>query len=129
MDPSAVLSISQAGPYTLTGGIASDIDTTVLMNNSGPALRNLGVRIRGLNSFEVHKDHEVQSGPALVMQSCAWPPPDTWVYLGHLLEKYTNAETVTHMDKCRHYEAIIFEALVGQIPAGTVISIIAAMIM
>ena len=131
MQPAAsAAGINQAGPYTLTGWIASDMDTTVLEGHNAAALRRLGVRIRKLNSFDVYSDDEVQNAPALVIQACVWPPPDTLDYLGHLMRRYNYghyaaaySQEPTHLDKCRFYETIIFEALVGQIPAGTIISI------
>lgn len=118
MDPGG---INQARPYTLTGWIASDVDTTVLECNAARALRNHGVSIKAINSFEVYKEEDIKR-PSLVIQSCVWPPPDTWPHLEHLVHRYTGAKP-SKEDQVRFYETMIFEALVGQFPSGTVVTI------
>ena len=115
-------SVTQVGATPLSNWVVSDISLQALEQHSGPALRQLGAQIMTLNSFELYDVSVVQEKPTLLIHACVWPPEDCWPYLELLVQRYTGIKP-SHEEKCRWYEVFIYEAIIGQVPKGTVVSI------
>ena len=101
--------------------VASDLDTEVLRAHNGARLEQLGVEIVEQNAFDLHTTRWANE-PNLVVMSCMCPPIASKSYLQRLLKIYNKWEP-SGMDARCYYSAILFEAVVGQLPGSTVVSI------
>ena len=110
-----------AKPF-LEGWVASDINTLVLERHSANLLRALGVDIKELNVFELHKEAWLTDSPALVICGNIQPPIDHFDYLDVLLQRYAGWR-VSAADRRAFYEAMAFEAICGALPLATVVTV------
>ena len=101
--------------------VASDLSTECLLHYSGRRLEQLGVAVHQQNVFELHKTHWVNSRN-LVIMSCICPPEHMKNHLAHLLKRYCGW-TPAAADRRYYYDALVFEAVIAQLPASTVVSI------
>ena len=95
--------------------VASDISAEVLERHSGAQLRALGVDIKELNVFELHKEAWLTDSPALVICGNIQPPIDHFDYLDVLLQRYAGWR-VSAADRRAFYEVMAFEAICGALP-------------
>ncbi|CAK0817326.1 unnamed protein product [Prorocentrum cordatum] len=106
----------------LHGWVASDIDTGVLEVHGAARLRSMGVEIKKLDIFELHREDWLTQVPSLIFMSNLCPPTGHRDYLQWLLKKYLQWNP-NASERRMHYEVMCFEAVIAQCPSASVVTI------
>eukprot|EP00959_Pyramimonas_sp_CCMP1952_P470755 9497222-Pyramimonas_sp.AAC.1 len=101
---------------------SSDIELTTLQQHCGPSLVELGVSILELNLFKLFECQQLVEAPTVVIASCLCPSPAAVQPLCDLLRKYAKFSP-SPSERRSYFEAIAYEAMVGQLPWATVITL------
>ena len=106
---------------TFSKWLVSDLDLTALNLHAGESLRQMGIHISVLDFFTLFEHEELQV-PSLVIMSCVAPPTSHYPVLRHLIKRYQHY-TPDDGDARQYYAAFAFEAVIGQLPAASVVSV------
>ena len=101
---------------------ASDLRTEVMQRHFGPTLQQMGVQVRERDLFQLFQDGDLARRPAIVIIACLCPTKELRSELDNLLYTYLRRR-VDAAERRIVYDAITYEAAVGQLPQATVVSI------
>ena len=119
--PDVDAGVERTDGFSLANWFVTDISTDTLRLNHGPQLQRYGARVLAVDLFEMFKLQELQ-GPSLIIVSCLCPTTEMVPRLCDLIRKYGHFNPDAAQRRSM-FDSWAFEAIVGQMPSATVVSL------